>query len=139
MEMETEWNWAVTQFNYNPLGWSILLGVLLILAMAYLPYWGNTGESFVSPKVRGKKMLRRQRRNYVRSMIIDELVNIIELRVFNNEISRAEAKELYRDARKYWPVKDLFPAPQLLKENVQKRLASKTHEPVPLVDKKPKR
>lgn len=80
-------------------------------------------------------MLKRQRRNYVRSMIIDELVNIVEQRVYNEEITRKEAREIYRDARKYWPVRDLFPSPELLKENIRDRLAATSKNlPVSLPD-----
>lgn len=138
--MEYVWTSIVNGYYSNVLGWDITLGVLVILAMIKWPQITSVEEGGwwnFHPRGRGK-MLRRARRNYVRSMIIDELVSIIELRVFNGEITRNEAKELYRDARKYWPVKDLFPAPELLKENIKKRRASGTHSPVSLPDPLPK-
>lgn len=82
--------------------------------------------------------MQRQRRNVVRSMIIDELVSIVELRVFTGEITRKEASEIYRDARKYWPVRDLFPAPERLKEVIRRRTTTSTNDPVDLPDCKPK-
>lgn len=83
-------------------------------------------------------MLRRARRNWVRQDAIDAFVNHVEERVYAGVFSRKEASELYRDARKYWPVKDLFPSPERLKEDIKYRIANQVHAEVPLVDKKEK-
>lgn len=92
-------------------------------------YWKN-----VIPFGRGKMSRRRARRNYVRRDAIDHLVHYVEEKVFHGEYARSEANELYRDARKYWPVKELFPSPVLLKENIKARLARGLNVPVPLPD-----
>lgn len=128
---------AVVRLYYsNQLAWQMLLGVALI-SIGYLltvkkEEWWNA-----VPKCRGKAM-RRARRNYVRAQTVDALVNYIEERVYSGEFTRKEASELYRDARKYWPVKDLFPSPELLKKAIDYRLKNQVHEPSPLPDRKEK-
>lgn len=89
------------------------------------------------PRRRGRAM-RKARRNWVRQDAIDAFVNHVEERVYAGAFTRKEASELYRDARKYWPVKDLFPSPERLKEDIKRRLAAHIHEPVALVDQKEK-
>lgn len=130
---------AVVKVYYaNPLGWNLLAGAALVAAMFKKELtrtkweWWNT-----IPRRRGK-MLRRERRNYVRLQTIDALVNYVEERVYNGEFTRAEASELYRDARKYWPVKDLFPSPELLKKNIEYRLKNQVNKDIPLPDRKEK-
>lgn len=120
-------------YDINPGAWDV---VILVLAIAFVMHVLSRPRigSWLPIRPRGRvKMLRRARRNFVRSMVIDKLVETIEGWVYDGTMTRAEAKEMYRDARKYWPVKDLFPSPELLKANIQKRLNSKTHTPVPLV------
>lgn len=128
---------AVLSIYYsNQIGWHLLLGVA---GVALLLWYTQEEQEWWNaiPKRRGR-MLRRARRNWVRQDAIDAFVNHVEERVYARIYSRKEASELYRDARKYWPVKDLFPSPELLKENIRKRLAAHNNEAVPLVDKKEK-
>lgn len=127
---------ALVIYNTNALAWDILIAMLVLGFYLTFPsrfQIASDGWASLRPRGRGR-MLRRARRNFVRTMIIDDLVSNVEEKVFSGIITRKEASEIYRDARKYWPVKELFPSPELLKENINKRLASKTHTPVPLPD-----
>lgn len=127
-------------YNTNALAWDILIAMLVLgTYLAFPSRFRIHSEGWASLRPRGrKKMLRRARRNFVRAMIIDELVSNVEEKVYGGIITRKEASEIYRDARKYWPVKELFPSPELLKENIQKRMASGQHTPVVLPDGKEK-
>lgn len=120
-------------YNYNPVAWDFII-VISVFALALKVLTRPRIGDWIPMRPRGRiKMLRRARRNYVRSLTIDAMIHFVEEQIYNGEFTRAEAKELYRDARKYWPVKDLFPSPELLKASIQKRLNSKTHAPVALV------
>lgn len=90
------------------------------------------------PKRRGRKM-RRARRQFVEDDAVDGFVNFIENRVYHEGWTREEAKEIYRRLKIAFPIRSLFPNPQLLKEKIKQRRAKGIHDPVPLVDKKPKR
>lgn len=137
--METLWADLQDIYYANPLGWNVVLGVLILLGAAYVPNKRDWGWLEHRPRLRGSMSLKKARRNFVRSMVIDELVNIVESKVFHEEMTRKEAREIYRDARKYWPVRDLFPSPELLKENIKDRLANTSRNlPVSLPDAKPK-
>lgn len=127
---------ALGIYYTNELGYNLLLGAAVI-GIAYLlsrekHEWWN-----LIPRRRGKAM-RRARRDWVRRDAIDAFVNHVEERVYNKEYSRKEATELYRDARKYWPVRELFPSPERLKEDIKRRLAAHINEEVSLPDKKEK-
>lgn len=85
------------------------------------------------------RMLRKHREKIVINVAMADFVDVIEKRVMNGDYTRKESSEIYRRLKRGFPrVKDIFPAPHLLKENIKKRLASKDHEPVPLPDRKPK-
>lgn len=118
----------------NQLGWHLLLGAACV---GVLYWWTQEEHNWWNhiPRRRGR-MLRRARRNWVRQDAIDAFVNHVEERVYAKVYSRKEASELYRDARKYWPVKDLFPSPERLKEDIKQRLARHQNEAVTLPDKK---
>lgn len=128
---------AIEIYRANQLAWVLALGVL---TCAYFYHcWRE--EEFqwwnLIPRRRGRTM-RRARRNWVRQDAIDAFVNHVEERVYAKIYSRKEASELYRDARKYWPVKDLFPSPEALKKDIEYRLKNQTHEAVKLPDQKEK-
>jgi len=134
--MESVW----TIYNYNPAGWDAALGAAVLIAgftyfQRRLDGMRNAWGVFdYAPRRRGRAM-RRARRDFIRSDTIDALVDHIEKRVAQGDYTRKEAKELYREARKAWQVKDLFPNPELLKENIQKRLVKHVNDPVPLPDR----
>jgi hypothetical protein len=115
----------------------ICLLVALASLLIHLPFRADEEDFEGLPKRRGK-MLRRQRREYVKTLAVDDFVDRVEERVYNGTITREEAKELYRDFKKCFPVKDLFPSPELLKEAIKRRLALGIHTPVELPDKKAK-
>lgn len=127
---------ALKVYYGNELGWNLLLGAVVI-AFAVLmsrethEWWNHL------PRRRGRTM-RRARRDWVRRDAIDALVNHVEERVYAEIYTRKEASEIYRDARKYWPVKELFPSPELLKKNIEYRLKNQVHKDAPLPDRKEK-
>lgn len=82
-------------------------------------------------------MFRKQRWEYVKNLATYDFTDKIEERVAQGAMSRQEARELYRMMKQLFPVRSMFPAPELLKENIKKRRASGTHDPVPLPDKSP--
>lgn len=129
---------AIEVYQANRLAWVLALGVLTCVYFYHC--WRE--EEFqwwnLIPRRRGRTM-RRARRNWVRQDAIDAFVNHVEERVYAGIFSRKEASELYRDARKYWPVKDLFPSPELLKKDIDYRLKNQINgNPLPLPDKKEK-
>lgn len=128
---------ALGIYYSNELGWNLLLGAAVITLAYLLSREKHEWWNYI-PRRRGKAM-RRTRRDWVRRDAIDAFVNHVEERVYANEYSRKEASELYRDARKYWPVKELFPSPERLKEDIKRRLAATSKNlPVPLPDIKEK-
>lgn len=128
---------AIEAYYDNPLAYVSALGVL-VLVYFYHQWKENEFQWWnLLPRRRGRTM-RRARRNWVRQDAIDAFVSHVEERVYAKIYSRKEASELYRDARKYWPVKDLFPSPELLKKDIEYRLKNQAHEAVPLPDKKEK-
>jgi hypothetical protein len=136
--MET-FEWIKAVYYNDQTNWNIALGAL-VLMVGFALYLSllNKGESWgwwdYQPRRRGKAM-RRARRDFIRSDTIDALVDHIEKRVSQGDYTRKEAKELYREARKAWEVRDLFPNPELLKENIKRRLQkTEDYAPVPLPD-----
>jgi hypothetical protein len=118
----------------------LIAGALVVIATAFatVPVTDKWEWLDFIPRRRGR-MLRRARREYVKKMAVDGFVDRVEENVSNGTFTRDEAKELYRELRKCFPIRDLFPSPQLLKEAIKRRLAAKIHEPVPLPGRKPKR
>lgn len=82
-------------------------------------------------------MFRKQRWDYVKNLATYDFTDKIEERVYQGAISREEARELYRMMKQLFPVRAMFPSPELLKENIKKRRTSGTHDPVPLPDNSP--
>lgn len=128
---------AIEVYQTNPLAWVLTLGVLV--AVYFYHCWKENEFQWwnLIPRRRGRAM-RRARREWVRRDAVDAFVNHVEERVYAGIYTRKEASELYRDARKYWPVKDLFPSPERLKEDIKRRLAAHIHEPVNISNKKEK-
>jgi hypothetical protein len=129
---------AVRAYYHDQFVWNVVVIIIMIAALGSVSFpelklWGKNLEDMLGyiPRRRGKNM-RRARRDFIRSDTIDALVDHIEKRVAQGDYTRKEAKELYREARKAWEIKDLFPNPQLLKENIQKRINSGANNPVPL-------
>lgn len=85
------------------------------------------------PRRRGR-MFKKQRWDYVKNLVTYDLTDKIEERVYQGAMSREEAREIYRMLKQTFPVRNMFPAPELLKENIKKRIKSGTHDPVPLPD-----
>lgn len=125
-------------YLHDKLNWDVALGAVVLMGVFtiihLLPVTPDWGWFSFAPKRRGRNM-RKARRDFIRSDTIDALVDHIEKRVFQGDYTRKEAKELYREAKKAWQVKDLFPNPELLKENITKRLAKKQNDPAPLPGK----
>lgn len=145
MEMFTKTaDWMQQIYLHDKANWDVALGALILIGIFSAIYHGlqptlqvrdtSVGWLDFAPRRRGKNM-RKARRDFIRSDTIDALVDHIEKRVAQGDYTRKEAKELYREARKAWHVKDLFPSPELLKENIKKRLASKQNDPVSLPGK----
>jgi hypothetical protein len=128
---------VIEVYQANQLVYVTALGGLLLAYFVYL--WKENEHQWwnLIPRRRGRAM-RRARRNWVRQDAIDAFVNHVEERVYAGVYTRKEASELYRDARKYWPVKDLFPSPERLKEDIKRRLAAHIHEPVNISNEKEK-
>lgn len=127
---------ALSIYYQNELGWNLLLGAAVITLVYLLSREKHEWWNLI-PRRRGKSM-RRARRDWVRRDAIDAFVSHVEERVYAGEYSRKEATELYRDARKYWPVKELFPSPEVLKAKIDWRIKNQVNTPVPLPDMKEK-
>lgn len=121
--MEQGWSKLNILYQANPEGW-LVLGVLVVIALLLCLPWRKKNS--------GVKMLRTVRREHVEQQAIDDFVSAIEERVYNGTYSRDEAKELHRKLKLAFPVRDLFPNPELLKEAILRRKALGIHDPVPL-------
>lgn len=128
-------------YSADRLNWDAALGAVILMGVYALMHkhlsWNKWNYWEVIPRLRGKAM-RRARRNYVRSSAVDGFVGIVEERVYQGEYTRDEAREIYRDLKKAFPIHDLYPSPALLKENIKQRLARKNNDPVPLPGKEKK-
>lgn len=135
--MEQVWKTVVNSYYASPEGWFLALGVLV--ASAILWPWDKTRLDWLDaiPKRRGKAM-RRARRNHVERLFMDDIATSIEGRYFNDEYSPEERRELYLKLKKCFPVRDLFPSPELLKKAIDWRLKNQVHSPVTLPDRKEK-
>ncbi len=91
--------------------------------------WVYVGGSTILSYWRGS-MIRKARRDHIRVLLVDKFVSDIEDAILSGEISREEAIDAYLDLKKSFPIPDLFPATERLKENIQKRIASGVHAPV---------
>lgn len=146
--MEQLWSAINYAYQHDKLTWDIAL-VVAFLASAYtaghfLRKKEPTGKkvltewellSLFKPRRRGMKNMKKARINFIESLIIDDFVDAVEKRVFSEELSRTEATKLYQKMKRLFPVRDLFPSPELLKETIKRRLG--THEPVPLPGSEP--
>lgn len=82
------------------------------------------------------RMLRKSRIDHVLNMVTNDFVSDVEQRVYNEEITRDEAGEVYRRLKQGFPIRNLFPNPEILKEKINKRLGN--HVAPKLVDKNTK-
>lgn len=109
------------------------IAVCIIILVADKLLTKEAGWLMSRPRRRGR-MFRKQRWEYVKNLATYDFTDKIEERVYQGAMTRAEAKELYRMMKQLFPVRSMFPAPELLKENIKKRRSSGTHDPVPLPD-----
>lgn len=85
-------------------------------------------------------MLQRERRKYVDVVVTDAFVSSVEDMVASDSITRKEASDTYRRLKQLFPIRDLFPSPEALKENIRRRLQLLKQEgPMPLPDRKAKK
>lgn len=147
--MEKLWDVVVKSFERDAVMW-VATFVILMLALA-ASQQSEPGWLAYRPKGynRGKRMLRRARREFVDNLVAQEFVDTVEMHVYNGEITRQEATECYRRMKRLFPIRNLFPNPELLKENIKKRLGKHVTPNLPgsapkvrpknLVDNTPKR
>lgn len=81
--------------------------------------------------------MRKARREFVVRDAMDGFTDFIETRVYHEGWSRDEAKAIYQMLKRAFPkARDIFPNPELLKEQIKKRRASGINDPVKLPDGK---
>lgn len=121
--MEKLWDAVVKSWEHDAVVW---VGVLFILIAVSFASQRTEPAWWVHFKPRsynrGKRMLRRARREFVDNLVAQEFVDTVEMHVYNGEITRQEATECYRRMKRLFPIRNLFPNPELLKENIKKRL-----------------
>ena len=129
--MEKLWGLVVKSFEQDAVVWVGCL-IILILTLA-ASHKSEPGWLAYRPKGynRGKRMLRRARRDYVDNLIAQEFVDTVEMHVYNGAITRQEAAECYRRMKRLFPIHSLFPSPELLKENIKKRLGKHVEPKLP--------
>lgn len=111
--------------------------LIMIVVGTVVVTGGYVGINYsLMPFIRGIQM-RKARQEYVEVFLTDKFVSDIEDAVINGDITRDEATEAYRKLKKCFPISNLFPATERLKETIQKRIASGIHAAVELP--KPKR
>lgn len=67
-------------------------------------------------------------------VLTEDFTSVIEDRVADGKITRAEANEAYRRLKQLFPTRNLYPAVDWLKGTIQKRRALHIHDPVILPD-----
>jgi hypothetical protein len=134
--MESQWANVLHFYRQFEVATDIGVG-LILLAIMFLCvdklFTKEAGWLLAGPRRRGR-MIRKARRQYVDQLATYDFVDKIEERIYQGAITRAEANELYRKMKQLFPIRNLFPSPELLKENIDKRLRKGTHAPVPLPD-----
>jgi hypothetical protein len=113
---------TLTFFNYPIL--LIAVGAIVVVGLSW---------NAIRSRIRGKKM-KKERRQFVEDHLTDMFTSDIEDCVIDGTISREEASEIYLKLKKCFPIRNLFPSVDPLKERIQKRLKSHTHAVVDLPD-----
>jgi hypothetical protein len=129
--MEKLWGLVVKSFEQDTVMW---IGGFIILMLALAAsHKSEPGWLAYRPKGynRGKRMLRRARREFVDNLVTQEFVDSVEMNVYNGNITRQEASEVYRRMKQLFPIRNLFPKPELLKENIKKRLGKHVEPNLP--------
>lgn len=120
--MEKAWDIVVKSFEQDGALW---VGCVIILMLTLAAsHKSEPGWLAYRPKGynRGKRMLRRARQEHVINLVTQEFVDSVEMKVYHGEITRTEATEVYRRMKQLFPIRNLFPSTELLKENIKKRL-----------------
>jgi len=131
-----EWiTWGSDIYNQYQTEIVFAVGVSALFGIYSIPFilgYRRERQDVVAPKRRGK-MLRRERRKFVERMMLDAFVDETETQVYNEVISRAEAKEIYIKLKRVFNThRDLFPSPHLLKDMIRQRMDSGVHAKVTL-------
>lgn len=124
--------------NGDQLG--VLGGCMAFIGLIWYLYRPDDWEWLQSSPKRRGKMLKRERRKYVDHVVTDAFVSSIEDMVASNALTRQEASETYRRMKQLFPIRDLFPSTEALKENIRRRLTVLKQEgAMPLPDRKVKK
>lgn len=110
----------------------VLIGLFFLL-LIYISPRKDTGWEGIPPrgwKRRGKNM-RRQRQLFVEDILTYDFVDRIETRISTGEITRSEGTEVYRKLKQLFPIRNLFPAPELLKARLLARQGTFTKPKIP--------
>lgn len=94
----------------------------------------NWGWVNIIPGHRGR-MMKKARWDYVLGKASDKFTSDIMDWLMEEEVTTEEANELYRLLKQALKSKSLYPSEVLLKEAIQKRIASGVNAPVPLPEK----
>lgn len=131
-EWETIWDTVRNSLEHDAIVW-IGVGLILLLVFAASHNKTTPGWAYHKPRSynRGKRMLRTERLKFVDNLAAHDFVDCVETRVYNEEITRSEATEVYRKFKRLFPLRDMFPSPHLLKEKIQKRLGTHTAPNLP--------
>lgn len=105
-----------------------IMGLVVMFGSVMIPWDRHAGYAWVT-LMRGT-MVRRARRIQVDNEAIDEFTDKIEDKVLNGEWTRSEATEVYRKLKILFPVRNIFPSTEKLKENIHKRMTNGVHAPV---------
>ena len=90
-------------------------------------------RSFI-PMARRGNVLRKERAKFVDKLIADDIIEMIEFRVFSKAITREEANLRYRKLASLLSNKSLYPDPKLVKMYIRDRLKAGEHKKVKLPD-----
>lgn len=129
--MERLWEIVVKSFEQDAV---MYIGGFIILMLALAAsHKSEPGWLAYRPKGynRGKRMLRRARQEYVINLVTQEFVDSVEMKVYHGEITRTEATEIYRRMKQLFPIRNLFPSTELLKDNIKKRLGKHVEPNLP--------
>lgn len=118
----------------------VIVVLLVLLTIQSIPKdgWGWHRHAPRGAAAMGRRA-RREHQAYITRMLTSDFVNSVEQRVYNGDIGRKDATEIYRILKKGFPIREMFPDAKWLKEQITRRLGKHTEAKLPDAVKKPVR
>lgn len=133
MRWELVWNTVAAAREFWMQNALVIIGGVLIIMLCVAASPSRLKEYRVG------RMLRKAKMEHVLNVLTYDFVSAVEERVASADITRSDATEVYRILKERFPVQSLFPAPELMKEQIKRRLGKHIEPNFPDKVVKPKR